>query len=288
MHNGCAQAEQPTLLPSMALQTVWYVEANATYQVTRRMMAQQGGDWVALRTLGGAGVMRLTNEQQLTMPYGSLVIVPKSRIATYGCKGELWRFYWLEFSSEMPPDAQCEAVLALPIALGEEYDLQRCFDMLRSKPNSAMAMLAQALFMCRMADWRCRNASDAAENQRQTDEILLLLSQGVREHLSVAQLAKRAYLCERSFRTLVKRLLGKTPKEFMLDNRLSSAFTLLQTTERTVCDIALSLGFESAPYFTRAFANRYGLTPSHARQIKPDASILYDAAQPYSPTASEI
>ena len=39
MRNGCAQAEQPAHLPHMTLQTVWYVEADAAYQVARRMMA---------------------------------------------------------------------------------------------------------------------------------------------------------------------------------------------------------------------------------------------------------
>ncbi len=280
MRNGCAQAEQPAPLPRMTLQTVWYVEADATYQVTRRMMVPQGGDWVALRTLGGAGVMRLTNARQLTLPQGSLLLVPKARIAFYGCKGEHWQFYWMEYATDAPPDFQREAVLPLPVAIGEEHELQRCFDMLRGKPGSAMAMLAQALFLCRMADWRCRSMSDVAEEQRQTDEIILLLSQGVREHLSVAQLAKRACQCERSFRTLVKRVVGKTPKEYMLEDRLASAFALLRTTDRAVCDIALSLGFVSAAYFTRAFQNRYGLPPSKARSIGSAVGSLPSTGQP--------
>lgn len=275
MRNGCAQAEQPARLPHMTLQTVWYVEADAAYQVARRMMAPQGGDWVALRTLGGAGVMRLTNDRPLTLPKGSLLLVPKARIAFYGCKGEQWRFYWLEFATDIPPDFQREAVLPLPVALGEEHELQRCFDMLRGRAGSAMAMLAQALFLYRMADWRCRSISDAAEEQRQVDEVLLLLSQGVREHLSVAELARRACLCERSFRTLVRRVVGQSPKEYMLEDRLASAFTLLQTTDRPVCDIALSLGFVSAAYFTRAFQKRYGLSPTRSRCLG-HASIKQD------------
>jgi AraC-like DNA-binding protein len=279
MRNGCARAEQPACLPRMTLQTVWYVEADATYQVTRRMMVLQGGDWVALRTLGGAGVMRLTNDRLLTLPQGSLVLIPKERIAFYGCKGEQWRFYWLEFATDAPPDFQREAVLPIPAAIGEEHELQRCFDMLRGKAGSAMAALAQALFLCRMADWRCRSMSDATEERRQTDAIILLLSQGVREHLSVAQLAKRACLCERSFRTLVKRMVGKTPKQYMLEDRLASAFMLLRTTDRSVCDIALSLGFMSAAYFTHAFHSYYGLSPTQARRIEAAAILPPGAGQ---------
>ena len=73
IHNGCSQAERPAVLPRLALCAVWYVDADASYQVTRRMMVQQGGDIVALRTVSGVGIIRFTNGKSLVLPQGSLL-----------------------------------------------------------------------------------------------------------------------------------------------------------------------------------------------------------------------
>lgn len=267
MLNGCSQSQNPAVLPRLALQTVWYVDADATYHITRRMMQPQGGDYVALRTLQGTGELRLTNGRVLAVPQASLLWVRKERIAAYRCKHTRWLFFWLEFQTIDELALPCETIFELPLAVGEEFELQRCYDLLRGQPESAMAVLAQALFHYRAMDWLFRQTNSPCDEQRKTDEMILLLSQGIREHLSVAQLAKKACLCERSFRIQVKRLVGKTPKEYMLDDMLLCGFSLLRTTNRTVGEIALSIGFETVSSFTRAFQNRFGISPSNARKL---------------------
>lgn len=62
---------------------------------------------------------------------------------------------------------------------------------------------------------------------------------------------------------------GHTPRQFILDQRLQEAARLLARggmaqTDRII-DIAFSLGFNDASHFTRAFAQKFGCSPSSYR-----------------------
>lgn len=89
----------------------------------------------------------------------------------------------------------------------------------------------------------------------------------MREGLSVRQLAQRACVCERTFRMLVRKYTGKSPKEYMLHDALDAALAMLRTTGLTVGEVAENTGFGNAFYFSRAFKNRFGIQPSKARGL---------------------
>jgi AraC family transcriptional activator of tynA and feaB len=62
---------------------------------------------------------------------------------------------------------------------------------------------------------------------------------------------------------------GQTPRQFILDQRLIEAARLLSRSGGVqpgrIIDIAFSLGFNDASHFTRAFAQKFGCSPSHYR-----------------------
>lgn len=107
-------------------------------------------------------------------------------------------------------------VLELPLAAGEEGELARCFDSLKVE-KGRMAVLSQALFQYRLADWLAR--AGGQDGRIGGDELVLLLSQGVREGLSVRQLAQRACVCERTFRMLVRKYTGKAQRNTCFTTR---------------------------------------------------------------------
>jgi AraC-like DNA-binding protein len=60
----------------------------------------------------------------------------------------------------------------------------------------------------------------------------------------------------------------QTPRQYLLDQRLQQAWTLLTNPHRRegIADVAYRCGFSSQAHFARAFRQRFGLTPSDARQ----------------------
>ena len=68
---------------------------------------------------------------------------------------------------------------------------------------------------------------------------------------------------------LYKRLLsvtGLTPSEFIRNIRLRHAEVLLRQSQRSVSEIAYQVGFNNPRYFSRYFADMYGVTPSQYKQ----------------------
>lgn len=53
--------------------------------------------------------------------------------------------------------------------------------------------------------------------------------------------------------------------ELLIDVRMSTALTLLQGTDRTITDIAFSVGYESPSRFAVRFRDRFGLSPTELR-----------------------
>ncbi len=59
----------------------------------------------------------------------------------------------------------------------------------------------------------------------------------------------------------IKALTGQTAKEFIRNQRLKTASTLLLQKKRSISEIIYMVGFSSPSYFTRCFREYYGCTP---------------------------
>ena len=50
--------------------------------------------------------------------------------------------------------------------------------------------------------------------------------------------------------------------------RLSAAVHLLQSTDKTISNIATDVGYNEVPYFTKAFKDEFGISPKEMRKSK--------------------
>ena len=67
------------------------------------------------------------------------------------------------------------------------------------------------------------------------------------------------------FSTLFKQSCGSSFKEYLNSIRIEESKKLLAATDRSILDIALSIGFEDQSYFTKVFKKYTGLTPKQYR-----------------------
>ena len=59
----------------------------------------------------------------------------------------------------------------------------------------------------------------------------------------------------------VKALTGISPVELLRKQRLLRAHTLLRTTDKTVSEVAYTVGFSAPSYFTKCFKEEFGILP---------------------------
>jgi len=92
------------------------------------------------------------------------------------------------------------------------------------------------------------------------------------ENITLADLAQNSNLSLYYFATLFKKSTGLSPHRYILHRRVSRAQQLLQTTDLSVLDVSLDLGFQHQNNFARAFRRVTGMTPTgfrHSNRLKP-------------------
>lgn len=110
-----------------------------------------------------------------------------------------------------------------------------------------------------LSDW----GTDDPRLRRVVDYMMANLE----EPIGLDDLASVACLSPFHFARTFRDKAGTPPHRFLSVLRLEHAKTLLATSNRTLCDIALACQFSSQTNFTRAFRQATGVTPSEFRKL---------------------
>ncbi|NOU63840.1 helix-turn-helix domain-containing protein [Paenibacillus sp. LMG 31461] len=86
------------------------------------------------------------------------------------------------------------------------------------------------------------------------------------EEIDMDIVIERSHLKKTWFYTKFREMTGLTPNEFIIRLRLQYAGHLLQSTAKSITDIALTCGFGSASYFNKVFKELQHLTPREYRK----------------------
>jgi AraC family carnitine catabolism transcriptional activator len=93
-----------------------------------------------------------------------------------------------------------------------------------------------------------------------------LMEEHLEDRLTLKHVADSAGLSDRQLERLFRRHLQATPVAFYRQMRLDRAHRLLIYSRLGVRDVALATGFSTLAEFSRAFKQKYGKPPSHARR----------------------
>ncbi len=89
------------------------------------------------------------------------------------------------------------------------------------------------------------------------------------EPLDVATLARIACCSEAHFIRTFRAAFGETPNRYLQRRRVERAMWLLRSTDRSVTDICMDVGFTSLGTFSRVFRDVVGEPPSAYRRRGP-------------------
>jgi ligand-binding sensor domain-containing protein/AraC-like DNA-binding protein len=137
-------------------------------------------------------------------------------------------------------------VICFMFWLQRRYRRHETLRQMRKKNNSANAEQREDIeFIERVRTWLDLNYKNASVN---LDPLLLQLSMNLAD-----------------FESRIKRITGKTMREYIIDYRLTKAKQLLEQTNDSIADISFELGFTNAAQFNQQFQSSMGMTPSQYR-----------------------
>jgi AraC-like DNA-binding protein len=88
------------------------------------------------------------------------------------------------------------------------------------------------------------------------------------ERIDIRELASLAGLSECQFARAFKQSVGMPPHRYVVSRRVAVGAALIERTERSMTDVALSIGFSDHSHFTRTFGRVTGETPSAYRRSR--------------------
>lgn len=92
--------------------------------------------------------------------------------------------------------------------------------------------------------------------------ILDFLDQNIATHNQVNDLVEHFALSRSTLQNLFKKYLNMTPKNYINQVRLDRSKHMIRNTQMTLSQIADYLGYGSIQYFSRAFSQAFGMSPS--------------------------
>lgn len=105
-----------------------------------------------------------------------------------------------------------------------------------------------------------------AESVSRFAELTTWIHTHLNDDLSVEALAGRACLCPRHFSRRFKAEFGTSPADLVERLRLDEARRRLTSSDNSIENVGISVGFNSADAFRRAFERRLGVSPTDYRR----------------------
>ncbi len=155
-------------------------------------------------------------------------------------------------------------------AASPTFDLM--LHLIRSRYGTSLALEVASIFVYDEA----HAATDAqplvslgrlSGHEPRVSEAIRLMEANVDAPLTIAAIAKRLKLTQRSLEIIFRKALNRSPGDFYLKLRLQAARRMVTDTRLSMQDIAIRAGFGSHTAFSRMFRQVYGTSP-RAYRIK--------------------
>ena len=138
------------------------------------------------------------------------------------------------------------------------------------KPGRDLLLQAKTLeLISTLANERCEiQPEQYAKHSKNISDACEYMAHFFDKNIALNDIARIANLSPGFFHTIFKATMKKTPREYLLQIRLSMSKNLLRNTGKSLAEIALSCGFESQAYFSYVFKKETGLSPQKYRTMK--------------------
>lgn len=100
------------------------------------------------------------------------------------------------------------------------------------------------------------------------DRIMVYVESKLYEPLTIADICQQFSVSRSSLQLLFKSAVNQSPKKYISDMKLERSRQMLRENKYTVSEVSLKLGYSSIHYFSNAFSQKYGISPSeYAKRI---------------------
>lgn len=220
-------------------------------------------------------------DQRYEVGPNEFFILPQNTEHSYGSQPDHpWSIYWIHFGGDSLP--QLNEVHAVqkhfkPFYVKNEGDVVPLFTKIYktlelgySIDNLLFANMCLSHFLA-LFIYNSRHYSVAATDKIDcVDSAILYMQEHINENISLNELSKQYNYSVSRFSNLFKQKTGNAPIDYFVQMKMQKACQQLDFTNRSVKDIAFSMGFDDPYYFSKRFRTIIGMSPKKYRSLKKD------------------
>lgn len=228
--------------------------------------------------LAGKGVFRCMGKEYLLEQGSAFCIFPGELVSYDADPTEPWEYRWIGFGGSGTDELLSGLGLSVHTPISQKAYNRRVHALFRRIERTLQqgepTCELQAggwfrLILAMLAPARLPVAETLSlpetEAKRQVEQAIRWLTLQYPQHISIAQMAQALGYHRTHLSKIFKRETGLPPMSFLLKIRMERAGLLLQE-PLTVEQVAASVGFGDALYFSRQFKKWYGVSPSEYRK----------------------
>lgn len=183
-------------------------------------------------------------------------------------------------------NTRISSLLLLPLIKGDDYRLldperqadglilnalQKIFSLSQQRGSGyeldILGQFAQLTAeLCRLQDMD-RQILNSKE-QDIVKDMVAYIQEHLEEKITLASIAQAGAVCQSRCSSLFRTYLNQSPIQYLQRARVSKGIRLLADDEKSITDIALACGFNSASYFIETFRQATDMTPLAFRKKK--------------------
>ena len=233
--------------------------------------------------LSGEGTLSY-EEQTYQLGQGDCVFIDCRKAYSHSTSDNLWSLQWCHFyAPSLPavyekykerggrPVFHPSNIKPFTDLITELYNLAAASDYIRDmRINEKLGVLLTLLME---QSWHPENAT-LSRKRMELVEIKNYLDEHYTEKIILDNLADRFFINKFYLSKIFKETYGTTINNYVIERRITRAKQLLRFTSKTIDEVGIEVGMDSANYFSRAFHKVEGISPSgrtgKAAKVKSD------------------
>jgi AraC-like DNA-binding protein len=217
--------------------------------------------WEFIYVFGGRGSFKTPTESIALGPGSAMLVPPGLEHAEYS--GTLLDTLWVGLTGSH--FRKVDPALRYMVEKTTLFQYSERLWLLAEQKQTGCGPEMDGLCRCIMSILTQHDATSQASRLTGIERAIEYIHANIAEPISVPTIAEDVGMSEGYFYRSFRRIVGVTPLEYLVNQRLKRATRLLHETTLSVNHIAQLVGYRDACYFRRLFKTRTGMTPSRYR-----------------------
>lgn len=208
------------------------------------------------------GTLKMTIDgQQGEVSADQLAVIAAGRDHDFAAADQN-RFVVVDVPADLAPQLQ-----RLPTFIPLDSALMAYVSFLhREKSEGATAASSERQMLLLLIQLLQERSDHSLQIDRRVETARNYLDRHFEENIALAKLAAIANLSERQLTQLFRSQIGMTPRQYLVEKRMQSAWQLLESGTLSVQQIADRVGYTSLAAFSDRFRRHFGVPPSQIRR----------------------